>query len=127
MTALTPPLTSRAPIEHGRWLKVREDGVPSCPMQAIGSVRRTLQKLAHPKAGRTSLISSIVIYASVGIPNSLGCTSIMTSTGFLQYLRKRSLISRSELRILGPVEYQPTMCSLAAWTRLQWVVDATGE
>ena len=51
----------------------------------------------------TSLISSTAKYASVGIPTVCGRTSTMTITGRAINRLKRSLISWSEARSLGPV------------------------
>ena len=59
------------------------------------------------------MISSTAKYASVGMPTVCGRTSTMTMTGRAMNLRKRSLISRSDARSLGPVWYQPIIRSRA--------------
>lgn len=63
----------------------------------------------------SSLTSSTATYPFVGMPRSVGSTSMMTKAGFpLTAWRCTTWwMSRSMLRILGPVLYQPTTCSLA--------------
>ena len=52
-----------------------------------------------------SRISSTAWYASVGMPKSLGFTSMITMTGLDVYRRTSWSICRSPGLILGPVEY----------------------
>lgn len=86
---------SSASIAEGQCKKVFRTSVPSCRSELNVFQRQR-------RDTRTSLISSTAKYASVGIPSCSGRTSTITITGRGMYRLKRSLISWSDARSLGP-------------------------